>query len=628
MIDQPPRGGYLRLWFDARGEIPFDSYSAWIFHRSAPLHHGIITIGLLAASSKRLFVFSEDEYLTDNTIICACLLSIGLRICADHGPARHRATARHFSTAMLISPNIAISWAMAAQRRQMHQSKPQITQWVDFMGNFAGVWNFIFAFLLTSLGLSHPSIGIASIAVLQLAPLWLLGFLSEGLTDELAETRNKAYLSLAVSAVCASSGYYWIDSQFRALFELSKRERDASEEKGRKIAAISHDFGSPIAIMSMLLDSLERNKEAITHIGTSTLQALRAALQLLSVARTMAINLNKLERAESLQPERTTCSIRKLLDDVKLVAEHMPKRVSVRLELSDELDEAGTLCLTDRGWLFLILTNFLSNAFKNVSDGIVNLGASIIVDSGGNKMLRLKVADQGLGVSDELVSSLFQPYAQASRWRFGTGLGLYHVRELANALGGDAYHAHNTPSGAIFWVDVPFVAALERPDQLASPSGSPTIPRRQADAQPLSVLLVDDDEMICDFTSVMFNQFLDDGSLLKLEVAHDGVEGLEKLHVTADGGHFDLALIDLQMPVMDGIECVRRLREEELMQPKGKKWRTRTVAVSANSDDAGVRAQCLVAGFDDVSAKPLSIVGIKRLLDAARLDPRNNAHST
>ena len=623
MIDHPgPRGDYQRLWLDTRSETPFDSYSAWIFHRSAPLHHGIITIGLLAASAKRLFVFSEEEYAMDNTIICTCVFLIVLRICADSGPLGYRKTTRHLLTALLIIPNIATSWAMAVQRRQMHPSKPQITQWVDFMCNYAGVWNFMFAFLLTSLGLSHPSIGIASIAVLQLAPLWLLGFLSEGLSDELAETRTKAYLGLAVSFMCATSGYYWIDRQFRALFELSKRERDASEEKGRKIAAISHDFGSPIAIMSMLLDSLERNKEAITHIGTSTLQALRAALQLLSVARTMAINLNKLERAESLNPERTICSIRQLLDDVKLVAEHMPKRVSVRLELSDELDEAGTLCLTDRGWLFLIMTNFLSNAFKNVSDGIVKLAASIIVDSGGNKMLRLKVADHGLGVSDELVSSLFQPYAQASRWRFGTGLGLYHVRELANALGGDAYHAHNTPSGAIFWVDVPFVAALERPDER---SGSPTIPRRQADAQPLSVLLVDDDDMICDFTSVMFNQFLDDGSLLKLEVAHDGVEGLEKL--TADGGHFDLALIDLQMPVMDGIECVRRLREEELMQPKGKKWHTRTVAVSANSDDAGVRAQCLVAGFDDVSAKPLSIVGIKRLLDAARLDTRNKAHS-
>jgi signal transduction histidine kinase len=209
----------------------------------------------------------------------------------------------------------------------------------------------------------------------------------------------------------------------------------------------------------MLFDQLEQHPQLCAsfrqHLGATALDAGRAALQLLATVRHKAINLNKLERGQSLQPERASCRVRELVHSVKSLTQFLPaRREAVTCSWHVSTNVAACI-LTDGEWLLLILVNLLTNAFKNTKEGSVHLNIFAVSAS----MLRLQVSDTGQGVPPDMEDHLFAPYSQASKWRFGTGLGLYHVSQLASALGGAAQYARNHPQGATFWVDVPYVLA-------------------------------------------------------------------------------------------------------------------------------------------------------------------------
>ena len=137
---------------------------------------------------------------------------------------------------------------------------------------------------------------------------------------------------------------------------------------------------------------------------------------------------------------------RKLPDLVR----YMPHRDEVRVEYSVG-DEVAEAVLTDGSWVFTIFINFASNAFKSTRQGLVSLSAHLV-----QGRLRLLVADTGIGLSSAVEKQLWQPFRQASRWQSGTGLGLYHVQQLAAALGGSVGYQPNLQagSGAVFWVDL------------------------------------------------------------------------------------------------------------------------------------------------------------------------------
>ena len=457
--------------------------------------------------------------------------------------------------------------------------------------------------------------------------------------------------------------FFQLEGMGRAQYRSMQQIRGLAAAKSRYVAALSHDFGAPITMIHMLLERLERDPVTVTQVGAHTLKGLHAALELLSTIRTKAMNLNKLEHDQRLQPERSSLHMRKLLDDVMLVAEHLPKRSGVTFELhvADEAFPAHERVISDRGWLFVILINLLSNAFKNTREGSVRLTVSVEDDKGPHgAMVRARVADTGTGVPAELEPHLFCSYQQASKWRFGTGLGLYHVRELATALGGTVGYERNTPAGAIFDVHLPLVLAEgaspgdspqdsfgaskssatsddalqlhpasvtvlvgatprasaqlddeqggtqtpEEATQAAADAPQPAdAPDAQAGALPFSVLLVDDDDFVREATRLVLEGAIEGG---RIEEAADGEEGLLKFK---RAGPFDLVLLDAQMPFMDGLECMRRLRawEQTGERPAGDgPTRVRAIAVSGNADDPGFYHEAMTAGFDDAIAKPLT----------------------
>eukprot|EP00965_Chrysotila_dentata_P180063 5945734-Pleurochrysis_carterae.AAC.2 len=179
-------------------------------------------------------------------------------------------------------------------------------------------------------------------------------------------------------------------------------------------------------------------------------------------------------------------------------------------QVNFKVDESvPTHVITDAELIFMIMVNFLSNAFKHVRDGTVTATVDAIDDKG---TLRFAVADTGLGVPADFVPHLFKPFARATAWSSGTGLGLYHSQQLAISLRGNAGYMANHPRGAIFYVDVVCPVAttnLESSLPILSNYSADTLPQQSETLTPeLAKLLslapcfvVDDDPIIRDLTT-------------------------------------------------------------------------------------------------------------------------------
>jgi CheY-like chemotaxis protein/anti-sigma regulatory factor (Ser/Thr protein kinase) len=245
-----------------------------------------------------------------------------------------------------------------------------------------------------------------------------------------------------------------------------------------------------------------------------------------------------------------------------------------------------------------VLTNLLSNAVKFTEVG----GVAVVADAAGGT-LTLRVSDTGVGLSEEQQQRLFQPFTQldesATRRQGGAGLGLALSRQLARLMGGDLTLESAPGRGSTLTFTVPAPIA-------DAPTTATATPRAPVELAGLRVLVVEDNKV---------NQLLATSLLRKAgassEVAENGRLALERL----DRGpaDFDVVLMDLQMPELDGLEATRALRARSWF--KG----LPIVALTAHALDEE-RARCLAAGMDDYLAKPIDVARFYETL--ARYLPR------
>ena len=255
-----------------------------------------------------------------------------------------------------------------------------------------------------------------------------------------------------------------------------------------------------------------------------------------------------------------------------------------------------------------ILYNLISNALKFTETGEVQVRVSHGVDG-----LQIEVRDTGVGIAAERLPLLFQKFVQAdsstTRKYSGTGLGLAICRELAQLMGGDIRVESHTGKGSTFTVRLPLPRAMRAPSPEPRPEPAPN--EADPDCQTLRVLAAEDN---------LVNQIV-----LRTLLAQIGVEptlavnGAEALTAwrTAE---FDLILMDVQMPVMDGLDAVRAIRAEEAA--RGRR-RTPVVALTANAMTHQSPAY-YEAGMDGVLAKPIQIEKLFEVLAEAASGPRED----
>jgi CheY-like chemotaxis protein len=314
----------------------------------------------------------------------------------------------------------------------------------------------------------------------------------------------------------------------------------------------------------------------------------RSADHLLAIVNDI-LDLSKIE-ADRLSLERIEFSMATVLDGV---SELLSEKASAKgLDLVAELDpDVPGRLMGDPLRLRQILINFGDNAVKFTDRGEVHVSVRLVGREGDVARVRLAVRDEGIGLSGEQAARLFADFQQAdtstTRMYGGTGLGLSIARRLARLMDGDVGVNSRPGEGATFWCEVSLeVAGATAAAGVADPVGA-AAPGPSA-AAGSSLLVVDDN----DINLMIAQEILTHAGML-VETAGNGEQALDKLR----DGAYDLVLMDLQMPRMDGLQATRALRE----QPG---YRATPVVGLTASTMISERDACLAAGMDDVLTKP------------------------
>jgi CheY-like chemotaxis protein/anti-sigma regulatory factor (Ser/Thr protein kinase) len=251
---------------------------------------------------------------------------------------------------------------------------------------------------------------------------------------------------------------------------------------------------------------------------------------------------------------------------------------------------------SDPEQLMQILRQVVGNAIRFSEEGLVKLTVTASRTTQGRREIALLVSDQGPGIPSDLRKRIFKPFtreeASATKTHSGTGLGLTIARKLARGLGGDVKLAKSSRRGTTFLITFDGGAvdqAHELLDQLALFSPSPTISPDDPHAlENIRVLVVDDSPDAALLVSRMLKVVGAD-----VDTANRGQQGVEK----AMSGRFDVVLMDIQMPEMDGNEAIRKLRAEGFTKP--------IIALSAHAMKED-QEETERAGADEYLTKPVS----------------------
>lgn len=374
---------------------------------------------------------------------------------------------------------------------------------------------------------------------------------------------------------------------------LANEARAAAKAKSDFLAVMSHELRTPMNGILGTAELLELSPLAPEQ--RELLGTLRTAgRSLLSILNDI-LDYSKFETGK-FEVEQTPFAlpetIRAAADLFRANAERRGLRFSV--ELSPDLPER---VLGDTLRLRQILVNLLGNAFKFTQVGGVTLRAELVRPD----RLRAEVRDTGIGIADDRVKELFQPFSQvdaSARRRFGgTGLGLAICQSLLDLMGGVTGVESTVGEGSTFWFEIPLEPVEAMSEELTSEPISPSL-----GVTGHRVLLVEDNPV---------NQLVTRQMLVHLgcsvTVAADGVAALAEFAP----GRFDVVLMDCHMPRLDGWAATRELRVREV------DFATDTTAVvvaqTASCMPEDVR-RCQAAGMNDILAKPIQLEALARLL--------------
>ena len=377
--------------------------------------------------------------------------------------------------------------------------------------------------------------------------------------------------------------------------ETHKKAKEAAEHTARVksefLSSMSHEIRTPMNIIVGLSKLLLKEK-TLSPIVKENIEAIRFSSENLLAIVNDILDLSKIE-AGKLSITNSSFDVRDLVrkhvNFIKVYAGE--KKIEVQANIDEDIPP---LLLGDAVRLNQVFMNLTGNAIKFTKKGRVTVRAELTKKEKDQAWVRFSVSDTGIGIPAEKIQFIFEQFNQLQAGEditavSGTGLGLTISQKLVNLMGGNIEVESVIGLGSTFSFVLPFSIVKHITNPRTPINVSKAV--QNADLSGIHVLLAEDNSM----NQFYARQLLSSWNI-QVEIANNGIEVVEKAKIHK----YDIILMDLQMPVMDGLEALRRIRNSDSLNQK-----TPVICVSADAfEETKVRA--LQVGMDDFLTKPIN----------------------
>lgn len=377
--------------------------------------------------------------------------------------------------------------------------------------------------------------------------------------------------------------------------DITQRKKDAEEllrlqkAKEQFLANISHEIRTPINGIAGIAGLLNQNQNPEER--ENYLNAIRHSAENLKVIINDILDLASIESGK-LKFEKIAFNLTDLLPSLISTFTYQAREKSLTLQYSID-PELNTILLGDPVRLNQILINLISNAVKFTNAGSIQVTCKIEKQQKGTRWVKISVADTGVGIPGEKLSTIFESFSQAdesvTRRYGGTGLGLTIAKQLVELQKGKIEVQSKEHVGSVFTVTIPYATGKSpRVSKLAFRQKSNDTPMPGAN---LRVLLVEDNDI-----NRLYAKSILETWKCNTDIAENGLVAIEKLK----NNWYDVILMDIQMPVMDGYEATKAIRL--MAHPLNT---IPIIALTANATKIDVE-KCLASGMNDYLSKPFT----------------------
>jgi PAS domain S-box-containing protein len=396
--------------------------------------------------------------------------------------------------------------------------------------------------------------------------------------------------------------------------DITQRKKDEVEllrlqkAKEQFLANISHEIRTPINGIAGMVNLLSQNPSPDEH--ETYLNAIKHSAENLKVIINDILDLAAIESGK-LRFEKIAFNLTDLLPSLisTFTYQAKEKKIALTYDIDEKLNK---ILMGDPVRLNQILINLISNAVKFTHTGSIRVQCSIEREQRKVCWVRLEVSDTGVGIPEEKLTTIFESFSQAdesvTRRYGGTGLGLTIVRQLVELQDGKIHVVSKEHQGSTFIVTIPYPIGQVNDIMPQMPRQDRTQP--SVNTSQLRVLLVEDNDINRLYAKSILKNWQ-----CYIDVAENGLVAIEKIKNNA----FDIVLMDVQMPVMDGYEATKAIRLMELAAELP------IIALTANATVKDVE-KCFAAGMNDYLPKPFTPEDLyRKLFDDLKIKPLNHA---